>query len=407
MKIKDLNKKITTDLSPAGISQAVEMVDNYFIVNNIGYNSRLCYRLLMEELLLDYMNEDADRSFTVICVRLWKKVVVTVSVRGEKSDFLNEHKSIITEKLRENLNPEPVWNYVRGKNIIIFTTIPLYLDKDAKQFMWDNIRQDNRYFMLGILLRFVNMGLAILEPLLSAWIIVAYSGSHIQKIIFIAALIFMQAAASSLINWASSRMLQKTYASITRNLQTSIMKSVLKIKTEYMDRNSNGVFIQRMTDETQKLTDCIDSLLEASTMVFRLISLLIAFLVISVKMFLFELLLFTVYFLIKKAQTDHIVEDTRLSRIADEKHAGFIGEMVKAHRDIKLLHCEDSFLSRVNFSIDESVDLNTKTRLRSMNYILLPHAVRQLDRFFLHDDACSADAERRNVTGNSSDSVQL
>ena len=121
--------------------------------------------------------------------------------------------------------------------------------------------------------------------------------------------------------------------------------------TEHIDAKGTGVFMDRILEETTRVTEGIDMVVWVVTEAFRLISLLIAFATVSPLMLLYEIALFLVYFFIVRGQSKKITEDTRRQNTAKEKLTGIVGEMIKSSRDIKLLHCEDSFLLKVGADI--------------------------------------------------------
>jgi ABC-type multidrug transport system fused ATPase/permease subunit len=65
------------------------------------------------------------------------------------------------------------------------------------------------------------------------------------------------------------------------------------------------------------------------------------------------------------------MNDSRRVRAASETQYGFVGEMIRGHRDIKLLHCEESFLGRLNQSITNTLDQILQMRVKSMRFILI------------------------------------
>ena len=101
-----------------------------------------------------------------------------------------------------------------------------------------------------MLLRYANIGLAILDPILTARIIMAYSGSEYRKIFLFAVLILVQTTLSSLLTYAYNRMIRKFYSSIVKTMRVEVAESVLQIKTEHIVNKGTGVFISRMLDET-------------------------------------------------------------------------------------------------------------------------------------------------------------
>ena len=90
-----------------------------------------------------------------------------------------------------------------------------------------------------------------------------------------------------------------TIEDLIKEIQYETTKNVLRIKTGFMTDKGHGVFTQRLTSDTDQLADHFDSLLASSTELFRVISLLIAFFVISPIMFVFEAIVFGIYCIIQ------------------------------------------------------------------------------------------------------------
>ena len=358
-------------LSNENIQKAVNDAGAFLERNGIDRKMKLRYRLLIEEILLDYANENSDTDFEIQFITKERKIRIELKVEGESRNPLKDSKSFFADKLVSELENAPVWKYKRGCNIFTFSLKPVAPDFKSIKYLFGFMTRKKKEFVIASILRFVNMGLNVIEPLLAAQIIVAYSGSEIRKILIIAALILAQAFSSTVVNYAASYMLRKSYAYMVKEMQKDLTENVLHIKTACMDANGSGLFTQRLINETATAVDRIDDLLGSITEVFRLIALLISFAVVSPKMLVFEIILFAVYVIIQRLHMHSMTDDGRRYRTANEKHTSFISEMVRAHRDIKLLNCEKSFMERLKLSVEESVDLLTKMRVNSMRFIFL------------------------------------
>jgi ABC-type multidrug transport system fused ATPase/permease subunit len=189
--------------------------------------------------------------------------------------------------------------------------------------------EDRRIFRRAVVFRFLTMGLAVLEPLLSARIITALSASQLEKIFLFAGLLLVSTVLSSIFTYFASKMLRQSYSAMIRNMRIDMTESVLSITTACMDDNSSGVFTQRLINETDNCADNLDELLGDLTEIFRLISLLISFGIVDPRILLFELILFLVYVIIQRAQTRNLTNDGRKVRTANENQMGFVGEMVR------------------------------------------------------------------------------
>ena len=360
------------NLSVENIHLAVKQAGNFMKANGADSEQQLDYRLILEDLLLEYRKlYGEETAFRLVLRRKWKTVVLSLRVACESRNLLLDHASVITRHLLDNISLGLSWSYSRHENVITCSYTTPMMDYRSIRYIWQYMRDERSTFLGAVALRFVNMGLSVLEPLLSAWIVVAYSGAEIRKIMLLALLILGQGALRSSINYAASRLLRRSYAVMLKRMQTDLAERILRIRTERMDKTGSGVFSKRLLSDTAGVVDGIDDLLGTFTEAFHLVSLLICYLVVSPTMFFFELALFTAYFLIQRAHSKSLQQNGRETSVADDRHSGFVSEMVRAHRDIKLLHCEDSFMDRFSESVRESVDLASKMRRRSMNFILL------------------------------------
>ena len=191
------------------------------------------------------------------------------------------------------------------------------------------------------------MVMLVLEPWFAARIIEAFNDTNIRMILTFAAAILVIELGSSLFTFFGTRFLERAYNVMRGKMRMEVSGNVIRIKTEHIDANGTGVFTERLVRETANVINGIDEMVNVVTEAFRLLSLLIAFGAVSMNMMVYELFLFVIYLLIVLAQSKKTSVDSRRVLAATEAYSGFIGEMVRAARDIKLLHCEDSFLIRL------------------------------------------------------------
>ena len=355
-------------ISLDNIQSEINNVNDFLERNGVDRKRRVSYRLILEEYLLIYRGENENADFSIECSNKGSNLCIKIEVTGESKNVLKDD-SVIVENLLNEIDAKPTWLYRRGKNRVVLLIKPITPDFNSIKFLFKFMTSKKKTFVIASILRFVNMGLSILEPILTARIIVAYSGSQIEKILIFAALIFVLSGANSIINYAASYMLRKSYSAMVKDMQTDLTDVVLKMKTACMDENGSGLFTQRLIGETNNAVEQIDELLGAATDIFKLISLFISFAIISPIMLVYEIILFSIYIFIQTRHVRAMTDDGRRCRTADEKHSSFVSEMVRAHRDIKLLHCEESFLSRITLSIQDSVDRLTDMRVHSMRFI--------------------------------------
>ena len=351
--------------TPEAYRQATEEADDYLRGNGIGLLQRKYISSSLDKLFNCYREAFGSAEFRIS----WKKLRGSIFVELDaKCGRLAPPLPV--ETVPERIAP-PVWQHQFGVNTVSFRLEAMSIDMESIRFLFGYMGDGRRNFYRAVIFRFATMSLAVAEPLITAAIITALSYSQIEKILLFSAVLLACTILSSFFTYFASKMLRESYSSMLRNMRMDLTRNVLKINTVCMDEAGSGTFTQRLINETDNCADSLDELLGELTEIFRLVSLLISFGIISTKIMLYEMVLFIVYVLIQRAQTLNILNDNRRVRAADETQHGLVGEMVRGHRDIKLLHCEESFLGRLNQSITSTLDLILQMRVKSMRFILI------------------------------------
>ena len=359
------------NLSGESIAAAIAEIDAFMTENGVDRMQRERYKLLIEDALLDYAKTDSGARLRLITHRFYKRILIQLRVRCERLNVIDEEQGRFREALLNGMAAKPAWVYHRGENILNYTEKILVPNRDALKYVLQYMGDQKGNFRIGLLLRVINMLVLVTEPLLAALIITAFNETDLNRIILIAVMIALLEAASSLFTYIASRKLTKAYTKMRENMQIDLSQNMLKIKAEHMDAHNSGVFVERLTSETENVVDGIDEVLGVVTELVRLISLLVAFAIVSPVMLLFAIVLFAVYYIIVNAQSRVVTKGLRRLRIAREKLNGFVVEMVKAHRDIKVHHCEDSFILKARASISEYTGRTRDLQNQSNKYIFI------------------------------------
>ena len=357
------------NLSAENRENALQMVDAVLTENGIDYKRRALHGRMLKTVLEKYFKIDENAPFRVVAHRSYKMVVISLHVKGIAYDPTAEGEEIFSEKLLREMENPPKWKYRWGQSILYYTLKTVVPGKEALKYVLHYMDKEEKAFRTGVILRFVNMFLLVLEPFLAARIITALNDTELIKLMMLAVLMALLEASSSLVTYISSRNLTKAYTNMRDELQTDLAKNVLEIKTEHIDSHSSGVFIQRIMEETGNVVRGLDQMLYVVTEAFRLVALLIAFALISVQMLAFEIFLFAIYFLIVRAQAKKLNEDDRRLRRSKESLNGAITELVKASRDIKLLSCEESFSVKAKEIITDCTERARDVENHSNTYI--------------------------------------
>ena len=364
------------------IQTACYNVDAYMEGNGVSYTNRLCQRLLIEEYLLLYNETGKYNEFDLTYGRRGKKITITLSVVGEAKDFTSGENSPIVDKLLSQSEFKPKWSYKQGKNIIILVVKPVLPDFNTVLYIFRFMSKTQKSFMLAMVLQVVNIGVNVIGPLLTAQIIVAYTESEIKKVILIAIALLAQVTVWNILWYFSSCLLKTSYTEMIKDMRSSIAQQVLSIKTVHMDENGSGLFTQRMINTTMMIADQINSIMLAISDLVSLISIIISFIIVYPKMLFLEIIIFFVYAFIEYSRVDEFMNNRRAYNHVNEKFASFASEMVRANRDIKLLHSEETFIEEANKRIDESVKSQHKMDITNNRFVFVRKQYIGISDFF-------------------------
>ena len=328
-------------LSDQNIERAVAALDDFLSENGIDYEERTRHKQFLEEVLTEYASTGKDSSFWFIPHRSYRTIHIQIVIKGKSFHIAQECGNPATRQKPGNQTIPLKWKYGSGENRLSYTWKTVVPGKEALPYVIRYMGKEKTSFKIGVILRFVNMLFVIVDPLWTAQLVLAFNGSMTERILLFAVIIAIMDAASSLVTFIASRMLTRAYTTMHNDLQSDLTKRILKIKTEHIESHGSGVFVQRIVDEADNLVDGIDKTLTIFTETFRMLGLLVATAFISVPMLFFQVILYAVYLIIVHSQAKAKSEDSRRTKRSKENLSSFVTEMIKACRDVKLLHCED------------------------------------------------------------------
>ena len=200
--------------------------------------------------------------------------------------------------------------------------------------------------------------ISVIVPVVSAKIIVNLTNSKLRQVLFVALVLFFVENIRNVINFLARYFSQITYRETFIRLQFDLGKAILRLKNSSIDENSSGVFIQRLTNDTSKIADVFNLLNYQLAELLTNIGIFGAILIIDLRVFLMCIISVALIGFFEQKRISVQNEKDKIFRKENENVSGFIGELVRGVRDIKMLNAEKSFLKELN---EKLIHLN-KTR---------------------------------------------
>ena len=251
------------------------------------------------------------------------------------------------------------------------------------KFAWNYAKDQKKNLIWFIIVNILIIIISVVVPILSAKIIVYLTDNEFHQLLLIALIILLVEWFRNVCNYFkrhnSNILFRETYI----NLQTCLGKEILKIENKDIDSTGSGLFIQRLTNDTSKLSDIFPMLIDFLTNIVTDIGIFVAIFIINKVVFIYMMIATIILYLIERKRVKLRNENDKKFRKMNEKVSSFVGEMVRGIRDIKMLNSEDSFINELHSKV---IELNTeryKMKKVDRNYGLYSGTLLDLKDFLL------------------------
>ncbi len=218
---------------------------------------------------------------------------------------------------------------------------------------WKYSKSEKKRIIAYIIFNILTIGISIFVPILSAKIIVGITESAFQQVIWISLVILLVEVTRSICNYFVRLFSQVVYRESFIRIQSDLGKEILKLENKTIDENSSGVFIHRLTNDTSKIAEIFNVLNSHLSNIITDIGIFAAIFIINKLAFLYVLLMVVIIYFVEKKRVHTFNEKDKVYRKKHEYVSGFVGELVRGIRDIKMLNAEKSFMSELHSKVVE------------------------------------------------------
>lgn len=345
----------TYNLSYENIQEILNELDELFQKERIESNRHTCSSMLFEEIMIIYrssLGEDTQVHFETSNKK--GKLTLTLTVFGDKMDPNTDEEALVYKNLLKQAPDIPQWQYKNGKNIVTLE-MPLFntMKKDLA-FAWRYTKQKKKVFFLGVASQLAATMFNIVASFLIAKLIVHYTKNLATQAILTAGAIFALSILEQAVMYVASMCYNRVSYTILASIQEDMVSSVLGVRTNIMTSYGSGLFIQRMTSDTSTFSAGLNTVMDLLIQIGSFIGTLIAILLVSYKVFLFELVILVLLYILQHYGAKRLIDTDRIARKATEKYSGFITEIVRGFTDIRTLHCEEPIQNELKNRVVDS-----------------------------------------------------
>ncbi len=233
--------------------------------------------------------------------------------------------------------------------------------------IWKNLkstykyaRKGKKYLLLFLFINFILTIISVIIPVIIAKRMVALTSGLFEKLLGLVILIFIIEVLRNIIRYLYNYVYNKFYYDVRKNLQIELTRETLKLSQDELNHNSSGVFIERINNDTDNLTDIFTILIDYIINIIGKIGILISVFLINIYLG-FAYVAFIIIIITYNKFTSNINYRNRKDwKNNREKTSGFISEIVRGAKDIKILDSEESFLTKASEYMEETNKVSYK-----------------------------------------------
>ena len=231
--------------------------------------------------------------------------------------------------------------------------------------VWQNFKSTYKYAKKGkkylwifLIINVLMTIISVIAPIMAAQRLLALTSNNYSKLLVFILLIFGIEIIRNFCNLAYNYTYSKFYYDARKNLQLELIRETLRITQKDLNNNSSGVFIERINGDTDNLTDIFTILIDYLTDLIGNLGILVTVFFINFYLGLLYVFVIIIFFLYNKFSSNIIYENRKKYKKSREKTGGFISEIVRGSKDIKILDAEESFLIKANDYIKETNNIS-------------------------------------------------
>lgn len=219
------------------------------------------------------------------------------------------------------------------------------------KFAWKYCRGQKANLIKYLILNIISVIISVLFPLFSAKQLLSLTDNALFQLVFISLIMVLIGMLGSLIGYFSRGYSQKIFRSCFTEVQTDVGKKILKLKNSTVDDHGTGVFIQRLTVDSTKLSEIFNIVTFWGTNIIKDIGVYVAIFILSKEVFVFILFFVILIYFLENRKASLKSSKDKEYREKKEKTTSFVGEIVRGLRDIKMLNSESSFIDELHNKI--------------------------------------------------------
>lgn len=251
------------------------------------------------------------------------------------------------------------------------------------KFIWKYAKEEKIKINITLMLNVLDILISIIIPILSAQQIVNLTSNETIKLLLISAVIMIVKIISNIIRIMERRLSVSLYRDINLTITTNLAENILKTQNDDIDKKGSGLFIQRLTYDTDNLSGLFDNFINILARFLQNVGTLLAILVINPIVFIYVSLCICISTIIENHRANEYSKRKNKNLKTADNLSGFIGELVRGSKDIKMLNTEKVFMHEFTKKVQKYNQEKNEIMINSTSYILFSNIIENVYSFAL------------------------
>ena len=208
-------------------------------------------------------------------------------------------------------------------------------------------------------------------PLLAAKVILNITNGIINQLILSAIVVFLIDLILYAMVYFKGFFYQKIYQKTLISIQKSLTKEILNLEVQEIDKNSSGLFVNRLNKDTQDIAGLFMEYAYWLSYIITNVGVLVTIFILNKYLFIYAVITSLIVYFINRKSLAKQYEVQRKLKTIEENKTGLTSELVRGIRDIKILNASRSILKQAYNKIEDATNeqVHIMNIRRLYNYI--------------------------------------
>ena len=221
---------------------------------------------------------------------------------------------------------------------------------------WKYIKEASLNLIGYGLVSIIEAIISTIIPLLSAKVILNITNGIANELILSAIIVFFIDLLLYAMVYFKGFFYQKIYQKTLISIQKSLTKEILNLEVQEIDKNSSGLFIDRLNKDTQDIAGLFMEYAYWLSYIITNVGVLVTIFILNKYLFIYAVITSLIVYFINRKSLAKQYEIQRKLKTIQENKTGLTSELVRGIRDIKILNASNSVLKQAYTKIEESTN---------------------------------------------------